>query len=103
MLPFIVISVCLFVDSLLVRGNRFSTSPSQMIKFTLTDFTTRSLYDAQIIYITTVMITAAIICHCAVFIVFLDCLHLHGICRQNKKPLNEGNKQTMWSYTASAQ
>jgi len=74
-----------------------------MIKFTLTDFTTRSLYDAQIIYITTVMITAAIICHCAVFIVFLDCLHLHGICRQNKKPLNEGNKQTMWSYTASAQ
>lgn len=54
-------SVCSF---LLVRDDKFSTSLSQMIKFTLTDVTTQSLYDAQVIQITSVKIIAAIICHC---------------------------------------
>ena len=57
-----------------------------MNKFTLTDFTTQSLYDAQIIHIITVKITAAIICHCAV-ILFLDWFRHHGVCRQNKKTI----------------
>jgi hypothetical protein len=73
-----------------------------MIKFTLTDFTAQSLYDAQIIHITTVQITAAIICHCVSFFCSLIGSVVMVFEGRTKKPLNEGKKQTMWSHTAGA-
>jgi hypothetical protein len=75
-----VISVFLFVVSTLVTDGTFYTSPSQMIKFTLTGFSTQSLYYAQIIHTTTVKITATIICRAVSFYFFLDWVCHHGVC-----------------------
>jgi len=65
--------ICFFVQTLfvvtkLVTDSRHSMlSLSQVIKFTLTGFTTHPPYYPQFIYITTVMIAAIIYCHVRFF------------------------------------
>ena len=72
----------LLVVGTLVRNSIFSISSlSRIIKFTLTEFTTQSLYCPQIIHITIFKPATAIIHLVSDFVLFFDWVCRRGISR----------------------
>jgi hypothetical protein len=67
---------------MLVMDGKFSILLSQVMDFTLTGFTFKSIQYPQIIHITTINIIAVIIYH--VFFTFIGCLIMAFIGRKKK-------------------
>lgn len=68
--------------------------PSQVIKSTLTGFTTQSLHYPQVIYSTTIKIMAVIIGHCFILCSLIWCVIVIDVGRKERNKGKQRNKQT---------